>query len=70
MSRCGSCDLYHTKENNYNYDVTCDGNCGVEECASNLQSLVFELRWDLERNRIDKLVKEIEDKYTDLVNSL
>lgn len=49
MSRCGSCDLYWSKNKN-NFGVTCDGNCLAEECADNLQDLVAQLRDELEKS--------------------
>lgn len=53
MSRCGSCDLYWS-EGKENFGVTCEGNLGVEECADNLQSLVFNLRNQLEEQGENK----------------
>lgn len=46
MSKCGSCDLYWNEEKN-NYGITCSGNCGDEECVDNLQSLICELRCEV-----------------------
>lgn len=48
MSRCGSCDLYWPNGKN-NFGVTCGGNCSAEECADNLQTLVIELRKELQK---------------------
>lgn len=43
MSRCGGCDLYWPDGKN-NFGITCSGNCSIEECAQNLQSLIGMLR--------------------------
>lgn len=50
MSRCGGCDLCwpNGKEN---FGVSCQGDCEVEEYASNLNSLVSRLRSALESSR-------------------
>lgn len=57
MSRCGSCDLYSPDENDTevrNFGIVCTGDCGVEECADNLQSLVCELRLKLSEFESEK----------------
>lgn len=46
MSRCGNCRLYWSEGHN-NYGITCDGNCDIEECVTNLQDLVSALSTEL-----------------------
>lgn len=47
MSCCGSCDLYWP-EGKENYGITCPGDQCQEECVSNLQSLISQLRTAME----------------------
>lgn len=49
MSRCGSCDLYWPNGKR-NFGVVCQRNCSEEECAENLQDLIYQLRNELEKS--------------------
>lgn len=73
MSRCGRCPLNGSQADAAtNYGVTCKGDEGIEECAENLQSLVFRLQWALEKQKsfqkkendnsaLDKAIKAVSE---------
>lgn len=64
MSRCGSCPLYWPSDDADNYGVTCKGDEGVEECASNLQSLIFEMQMEMNKTRINSHDRLVISAYT------
>lgn len=51
MSRCGSCDLYWPSDDRDNFGITCEGNCGAEECTEKLLDLISSLRAELVKAR-------------------